>query len=304
MGIIPIALIICSAILHSTWNMVLKRNKASLASYIMMYSQDLIIWGHLLFWTPVDIRHLPYLFFLLVFLSVCSDLTYGYCLMAAYKRMDMSISYPMMRSLPIIFTMCITSALHLGQPLSWTAVLGMLVAFTGCLLMPLKEFSEFSIGRYLNRNIFLISMVALGTTGYTILDKQAIGIMTNCSSKEISPVMLSVTYYTIRVIFQNTCGWSLGLIIPSCRRDIIPTIKEHGFSVFFAGFCSALTYILVLLAMLFVTNVSFVQVFRQLGLPIGMFMAIIFLHEKCTLTKIVGVTLIITGLILCVLPVA
>ncbi len=269
-----------------------------------MYVPDLIIWGQLQFWTPVDVLHMPAVFFLMVFCSVSCDLTYGYCLMAAYKRMDMSISYPMMRSLPIIFTMCITSALHLGQPLAWTAIIGMLVAFVGCLLMPLKDFKEFSIGRYLNRNIFLISLVALGTTGYTIFDKQAMALMTECSSKDISPVMLSVTYYSTRVLFQNVCGWTVGTIMPSCRRDILPTLKAHAASVFCAGFCSSLTYILVLVAMHFVTNVSFVQVFRQIGLPIGMFMAIIFLHEKCTLTKIVGVTLIITGLALCVVPIA
>ena len=301
MSILPVILIICSAILHSTWNMLLKRNKATLASYIIMYGPDLIIWGQMQLWTPVDVWHMPFAFFVMVFLSVCCDLSYGCCLMAAYKRMDMSISYPMMRSLPIIFTMCITSALHLGQSLSALAIAGMLIAFVGCLLMPLKDFSEFSIGRYLNRNIFLISLVALGTTGYTIFDKHAQALMAAQSSSEISPVMLSVTFYSTRVIFQNVMGWIVGMSIPSCRRDFLPTLKAHAASVFCAGSCSSLTYILVLVAMHFVTNVSFIQAFRQIGLPIGMFMAIIFLHEKCTLTKVVGVTLIITGLALCVI---
>ena len=222
--------------------------------------------------------------------------------MAAYKRMDMSISYPMMRSLPIIFTICITSALHLGQSLSALAIAGMLIAFVGCLLMPLKDFSEFSIGKYLNRNIFLISLVALGTTGYTIFDKQAQALMTAHSSSEISPVMLSVTFYSTRVIFQNVMGWTVGMSIPSCRREFLPTLKAHAASVFCAGSCSSLTYILVLIAMHFVTNVSFVQVFRQMGLVFGVAAGILILKEKPTKPKLLGVTLIVIGLVLTVLP--
>ncbi|MBP5638158.1 MAG: hypothetical protein J6X55_01670 [Victivallales bacterium] len=301
MTLLPIILIIVSALLHSTWNLVLKRNKASLASYVLMYVPDLLIWSHLQFWTPVDMLHLPPKFFIMVVCSVCCDVTYGKTLMSAYKRMDMSIAYPMMRSLPIIFTMCITSAFNLGKPLSAIAVLGMLTAFVGCLLMPLNNFSEFMLSRYLNRNIFLVALVALGTTGYTIFDKLAQACMVENSAQDISPVMFSVTYYSTRVICQNIIGWTVGLLTPSCRADIVPTLKQHALSVVCAGMCSSLTYILVLVAMNYVSNVSFIQAFRQIGLPIGMFMAILFLHEKCTLTKLCGVTLILVGLAMCVI---
>ncbi len=50
-----------------------------------------------------------------------------------------------------------------------------------------------------------------------------------------------------------------------------------------------------------VTNVSYVQAFRQMSLPVGMLLGIIFLKEKCTLTKVVGITFIIGGLIITVL---
>jgi drug/metabolite transporter (DMT)-like permease len=301
MTILPAILIVISAILHSTWNMLLKRNKASLASYILMYLPDLVIWGQLQFWTPVDVWHLPAKFFLMVFLSVCCDLTYGKTLLIAYDRMDMSIAYPMMRSLPILFTMCITTLMRLGEPLKWIAVVGMLLAFTGCLLMPLKSFRELRPGRYLDRNILLVILVALGTTGYTLFDKYAQDCMVAHSPQDISGVMFSVTFYSIRVLTQNACGWTIALLTPSCRRDLLPTLKSHAASVFCAGFCSSLTYILVLVAMHYVKNVSFIQAFRQIGLPIGMFMAILFLHEKCTAIKLCGVTLILLGLVLCLL---
>ena len=55
---------------------------------------------------------------------------------------------------------------------------------------------------------------------------------------------------------------------------------------------------LILLAMGFVTNVSYIQAFRQMSLPIGVIFGILFLKEKCLPTKLAGVTLVVTGLII------
>ena len=62
-----------------------------------------------------------------------------------------------------------------------------------------------------------------------------------------------------------------------------------------------MTYILVLLAMNYVSNVSYVQGLRQLGLVIGMPEGVLILKERCTLTRVVGITLIVSGLVLTVL---
>ena len=50
--------------------------------------------------------------------------------------------------------------------------------------------------------------------------------------------------------------------------------------------------------MLNVKNVSYLQAFRQMSLPVGMIMGILFLHEKYYYPKILGVILIVAGLIL------
>ncbi|MBO7329253.1 MAG: hypothetical protein J6W00_10840, partial [Lentisphaeria bacterium] len=68
-----------------------------------------------------------------------------------------------------------------------------------------------------------------------------------------------------------------------------------------AGLFASFTYITVLLAMNYVSNVSYVQVFRQIGLIFGMAGGIIILKEHCSLPKIVGAALILFGLVLTVL---
>ena len=83
---------------------------------------------------------------------------------------------------------------------------------------------------------------------------------------------------------------------PSARRDAAELFSREIGAAVLAGVFAGLTYILVLLAMNYVTNVSYVQVFRQLGLPIGMGLGVLILKERCTATKITGVILILAGL--------
>ena len=50
--------------------------------------------------------------------------------------------------------------------------------------------------------------------------------------------------------------------------------------------------------MQFVDNVSYIQAFRQLSIPLGAAAGIVLLHEKITKPKLAGLILIIIGLIL------
>ena len=51
----------------------------------------------------------------------------------------------------------------------------------------------------------------------------------------------------------------------------------------------------------YVSNVSYVQAFRQLGLVIGMLEGFFILKERCTLTRILGIVLIVSGLVMTVM---
>ena len=48
----------------------------------------------------------------------------------------------------------------------------------------------------------------------------------------------------------------------------------------------------------FVTNVSFVQVFRQMSLPLGVLAGIFLLKERCPPVKLAGISLVLLGLLL------
>ena len=222
--------------------------------------------------------------------------------MQIYKRMEMATAYPVMRALPIILTALATSLLGWGKPLTMYSCIGFFIVFVGALLIPLNHFSDFKLSQYLNRNTFFILVVACGTTGYTIFDSQATAALKN-SLPDISAPVRSLSYYSTRGLLLSSTLWVISLILPPLRREIAQFKDFHMLkSGLMAGFFASLCYSLVLVAMNYVSNVSYVQVFRQLGLPIGMGLGVLILKEHCTWTKVVGVILILSGLAISVIP--
>ena len=300
MSLSAFTLIVISALLHSSWNLVAKKNHMSIAFYTLICTTCTLIWSHVLFWTPVPIRVLPAQFWILLALSILSDLVYCTGLSLTYRYMEMSTAYPVMRALPILLTLMVTALLGWGEPLSPIAICGCVVLFVGCLLMPLKKFSDFKLKNYMTLTMFCVFLAACGTTGYTVFDKQAQAVMSEVVGDYAKPLR-SLTFYIVRSCSLTSSLWLLVLLVSPLRRDMFQLIRSRNWQPCICGLCASGTYVLVLIAMNYVTNATYVQCFRQLGLPFGLVAGIVFLKESCTLTKIIGVALILAGLTLTVL---
>lgn len=303
MSWLAFVLITTSAILHASWNLLAKKYHMTLPFYAIICSTAALMWIHVQVWTPVPVWQLPWPFWASLIGSVISD-SVLYCggLIMAYRLMDMSSAYPMMRSLPLLFTVAVTSLFRMGKPLTGLAVLGMVLVFTGCICIPLKRLRDFNWRNYWNKNILFIILTACGTTGYTVLDSLCQQIMTeNVKAMAISKPVISLSYYSTRGIVLSSFLLFMAVAIPRQRQHFKEIWRECRFAPFAAGIFASLTYVLVLISMAYVTNVSYVQVFRQLGMIFGLFAGIIILKERGTLPKYLGCLLIVSGLIISVL---
>ena len=293
-------LIVFSAGLHASWNLIAKRSSMSVAFYTILCAIAATLWCHVQFWTPLQMWQLPMIFYIYIAGSVLSDLVYCLGLVRAYRTMEMSTAYPMMRSLPLLFTAAVTSLTGWGAPLTPLALLGMLVVFVGCMIIPMKDFGSFKWSNYLNSRMFFIIIVACGTTGYTIFDSQAQGVLRQVYANAEKP-LISLSYYSTRGICLTTTLLIATLLIKGEYANLKNIFRQKQWMALAAGACASLTYVTVLLAMNYVTNVSYVQVFRQLGLIFGLLGGVLILKEKCSAPKIVGTLLILSGLVLTVL---
>ena len=295
-------LIVLSAALHATWNMLVKKSRTGLAIYAVLCTVGAVWTFPVRFLTPIRFFSQPPAFYGWLALMLVSEFSYAYGLLAAYRRLDMSVAYPVMRSLPILMLAGLTTAFGFGKPLSPLAVTGMCLAFAGCLILPFSGFSEFRLSRYFDKSFAFVLFVALGTTGYTLCDSQAQKVMVEAARAagvEAPKAVLSITYYSFRSLPLALAMWVAVLCGRTSRAQAAALLENRSWKTpLFAGCCSSMTYVLVLVAMHFVTNVAYVQAFRQVGLLFGLAEAVFVLKERCTAPKLVGTVLILSGLAL------
>ena len=108
--------------------------------------------------------------------------------------------------------------------------------------------------------------------------------------------LASLAYYSFRAVELAAAQWIVVLAGRKTRAEAVALLHGNLPMTLAAGVCASLTYLLVLVAMNFVTNVAYVQAFRQIGLLIGLAEGVFILHERCTAPKLVGFALILTGL--------
>jgi len=294
MSLLAFTLIFFSSFLHVSWNVISKKTQPSLAFYSIMAGAASLIWMPFFIYSCPSLSSLPLRFWLLLLGSVAAEVLYVGSLGYAYRRGDISFVYPSVRALPVLMIACFTILFHLGKAPSCLSLSGMGLIFLGCLFMPLNRFHEFKFVKYFNGISAFIILGALGTTAYTIFDSGALGIMRhsiqNCSTVD-----------TLMYLFLIELGIAVtGSILCLCssrERKIYRQLFLKSWYPALAGVCSSTSYMLILISMHYVTNVSYVHAFRQMSLPLGFFVGVFLLKEKSSKTKIIGMAAIVIGLI-------
>ena len=295
MSVTAAVLIFVSVFMHVAWNMLSKSTRPSTAFYLIMNFVGGIIWLPFFIQSAHAFTGLAPLFYCLLGGSCLFEVIYMYGLAHGYKHGDISLIYPLVRALPVVMLAVITLALGIGKPFDALTFGGMVMIAGGCFIMPFASFKNISF-RSLNKLALLfIALGAAGTTGYTLCDSQALKFLAGDRGSVSNAC-------TLGYLFLIQMGLSLGEVpLVLFDREERAALKQfRGKEIIYpviAGICSSGAYALILFAMQYVTNVSFIQAFRQLSLPLGFMAGVIFLHEKSSATKIVGLLLILAGLL-------
>ena len=239
---------------------------------------------------------MPGMLFVFAFCGGACGVICNYGLTKAYCLSEVSLAYPLSRALPVILTMLTSFAAGIGKNLTFSAVVSMIIIFSGCMIMPLDSFSNIRKSSFFNRSLPGIIVAACGTTGYTIFDSLGVKLFIE-SNRHIPVWQASLAYSNLRETFLFTTLITSVMILPFERKKLSLSMFKK-ISPYLAGIFSGMAYALILISMLYVNNVSYVQAFRQISLPIGMLMGVLFLHEKCNAPKIIGMILILSGLVM------
>ncbi|MEG2140519.1 MAG: DMT family transporter [Bilophila sp.] len=270
-----IALILFAALLHATWNAVIKGGSNKL------YETGLNSFGGgigVLLVVPFLPLPAPESWGFLAG-SASVHIAYYLCIAVAYRSVDMSYAYTIMRGTAPLLTSLVM--LSFGTELSLGGWLGILCLCAGVLTLT---------GDNIHNGRFNIpgTLAALGTAvvimGYTLFD----GYGARASNNPISYVcwLYVINTFPINVILflrQGKGYWCY--------------FKKRWHYGLFGGLCSLGSYGVALWAMTR-APIAMVAALRETSVIFGMLLAVCFLGEKCTCIKLCAVLLVATGTII------
>lgn len=298
MALFAILLILVSAVAHASWNLICKAKAPSVIFFWQLTMFTLLVGAPFFFndgyMTALTVLPLP--FWILMVITGVLQTGYYIGLANAYRLGEVSIAYPLARSIPLLLTPLVTALFALGKMPGNIALLGMGIIFCGGVMLPHSRFADVLDWRkYLNAALLFAFGAAVCITGYTVIDREGLRIM---SEQKVIADGLDSAFFFLYLENAAIAVWlTFYVLICGNERRQMKDVKGFGYSFAAALLCNG-AYLLVLWAMQFVDNVSYIQAFRQLSIPLGAAAGIVLLHEKITKPKLAGLILIVIGLIL------
>ncbi|GAL11814.1 metabolite transporter (DMT) superfamily [Vibrio astriarenae] len=108
----------------------------------------------------------------------------------------------------------------LGYELKAQQWLGFVVITVGCLFVPLARFSELRLKAYLNLGVLWALVAAIGTTGYSIVDKEAL-LYLNQTASDVLDDQYSAVFYLARSFGRCFSRWSSGYTSLVIARSLV-----------------------------------------------------------------------------------
>lgn len=280
MAELPFFLVIFSAILHGYWNFLFKQAKDKDA---FLGLSKLI--------EPV-IYFVPFLFVLnqygldrsaFHFVAVGALLSISnYLLLAnAYKRIDLTLAYPISRSSTLFLPFL--AYLFLSETIDTIGWMSVITVSLGVLIITMNSQSgrvNFSPAPKERFGLILAMLAAFSVALYTLWDRVAI--------THIHPFLYMYCYNVTTCLFF----WPSLKKIP--RETITLEWRANRWRIIGVSFFNTFSYVLMLFA-LSMSKVTYVGALRQLSLVFGVALGCIFLKEHLSKTRVVGLSLIIIG---------
>ncbi len=272
-------LILFSAVIHSIWNIQLKKSNDPI-TYIIAIA----IVGWVIF-TPYAIYRffnssISAETFLFTFSSFLIHFLYFLFLGRAYEKFELSVVYPIARGLSV-FLIPIYGILILNEDMTFQAIGGCCLIILGIIMT-----GSISIGDVTNRDkrkLFLKSgafsaiLIGIIISLYSLVDKQAasgIDPVLFVWITDMSAVILGMRYLRNSNFKNHFTKGNIKLIIPGVFQFSSYVIVIYAYSS---------------------TMLSYAGTFREIGTVFGAIFAKIFLKEEFGRKKTLGILLILAG---------
>lgn len=280
MSAFALTLVLSAAVLHATWNYLLKRSGGGVAFVWLFALLSAVIYAPLaagvLWWTRPA---LVWESFALILASAVIHTAYFLLLDRGYRGGDLSLVYPLARgSAPLITVLA--AILLLGEQPSSVAIAGALLIAGGAVTLT-SNFDQLRAARSLPAVGFAL-LTGCMIASYTVVDKLAV------AAYLVPPLFLDWATNLGRVFIMAPVALRQPEALRECwrrsRREII------GVAV-----VSPLAYILVLTAMVF-TPVSYVAPAREISILVAAILGVSLLAEGHVAQRLFAAAAMVAGI--------
>lgn len=284
MNVIAVLLVVLSTFMHAGWNLLARHRRGYAASLIHRSLLLVVVVGA----APAVLCEvlwggMPPLVWACVTGSGFCCGVYYLGLARGYQARDFTVVYPVVRALPVLLV-GLGDVLR-GRLPTWAGWMGMALVSAGCLLAPRTSFREFRLADYLHRPSLWMLVAALGTVGYTLLDKVASEVV---AAGPLSAARYGYLFFVMSFLF-------LALLL---RRFGVGEGRVTDWRL--PAYCALLNfgaYWLVLWAYQLAQRASYVVAFRQGSIVIGVAAAFILFREGGLAVRLTAAGLITAGLL-------
>lgn len=262
MSLQVLAVVLCGAMLHATWNMLVKARPDKHVAAAILYTSSGVLAAALLPFVPAPgAASWPYMA-----ASTVLELLYGIVLANAYRVGDLSHAYPLMRGAAPLLVAAASSAL-LGERLSGGVWLG-IALLSGALISLVFE-ARSRKQRSSATGLALLNAVLIAT--YTMVD----GVGARLSGNAVA--------YGLWLFTLIGIPWFLWAAVAH-RRDGWAKIRSGIPIGLVCGACSLASYVIALWAMTR-APIATVAAVRETSIVFGTMLGAIVLHEHVTLIR-------------------
>ena len=277
------SLILFSALIHSIWNIQLKKSSNPLLFIVSIGVAGWLIFApYTIYKIFTDFPETRTLLFTMA--SFFIHFFYFIYLGKAYSKYELSVVYPSARGLSV-FLLPLYGIFILGESISTVALLGCGLIIIGILMTGSIRISNFlsTSGRskLLKGGIFSAILIGIIISLYSLVDKKA--------APGIDPILF--------VWITDTSAVILFIYFYFTNKDLKKLIKIEKFKLLIPGIFQYGSYAIVIHAYA-TTQLAYAGTFREIGTVFGAVFAKIFLKETFTRYKTLGILIIVVGAIL------
>jgi drug/metabolite transporter (DMT)-like permease len=274
-----IALVVCAAVLHATWNALAKRAD----------NQFAFLWSSVsvatLLLLPIGLSRLPgegspMAALPFVASSVGIHALYFWALGRSYRYGDFSRVYPMARGLGVALVPLIALPVF-GERLSWIGSLGIGLVVLGIVGLSRNPSEVRSAGGGLGAGTVWAIVTGLTIAGYSLVDKAGVARLHPMPYIALMGLGLSVV---------------LSPVVLADRRALLHEWRRRWRAILVASAMNLTSYLLVLFAFR-LSKVGYVVASRELSILFSAFIGSLWLGEGRLAPRLAGASVVLAGVI-------